>query len=133
MMLHLRHRERGVTLIEVMVATLILSIGMLGLAGLYLSAVRASQDMRFRVLASVAAEDMGEHIRITGDDDAVDAYLTEWQADLGNRLPGGQGAVAPGTDSHVVTVTWNQRARLMDVSDVDPPRESFSHEVRQWQ
>jgi hypothetical protein len=76
---------------------------------------------------------MGEHIRITGDDDAVDAYLTEWQADLGNRLPGGQGSVAPGTDTDVVTVTWSQRARLMDVSDVDPPRESFSHEVRQWQ
>ncbi len=130
MMRHLHRREHGVTLIEVLIAMLVLSIGLLGLAGLYLNALRASQDMHFRVLASIAAEDMGEHIRITGDSDG---YLNGWQTDLGNRLPGGQGAVAPGTDTHVVTVTWNQRARLMDVSDVDPPRESFSHEVRQWQ
>jgi type IV pilus assembly protein PilV len=130
MMRHRHRREHGVTLIEVLIATLVLSIGMLGLAGLYLSAVRASQDMRFRVLASIAAEDMGEHIRITGDSDG---YLNGWQTDLGNRLPGGQGSVAPGTDTHVVTVTWNKRARVMDPSEAAAARESFSHEVRQWQ
>ncbi|SDX41933.1 type IV pilus modification protein PilV [Thiocapsa roseopersicina] len=129
----LQSRERGVTLIEVLIATLVLSIGMLGLAGLYLNALRASQDMRFRVLASIAAEDMGEHIRIMGDAGNADAYLIEWQADLGNRLPGGQGAVVPGTDTHVVTVTWDQRARARDASDAIAPRQSFSHEVRQWQ
>lgn len=130
MMRHRHRREHGVTLIEVLIAMLVLSIGLLGLAGLYLNALRASQDMHFRVLASIAAEDMGEHIRIAGDSDG---YLNGWRTDLGNRLPGGQGSVAPGTDTHVVTVTWSRRARLMDVSDVDPPRESFSHEVRQWQ
>ncbi|NCA72793.1 MAG: prepilin-type N-terminal cleavage/methylation domain-containing protein, partial [Sphingobacteriia bacterium] len=48
---HLHSREHGVTLIEVLIAMLVLSIGLLGLAGLYLSALRASQDMHFRVLA----------------------------------------------------------------------------------
>ncbi len=126
----LYRREQGVTLIEVLIAMLVLSIGLLGLAGLYLSALRASQDMHFRVLASIAAEDMGEHIRITGDSDG---YLNGWQTDLGNRLPGGQGSVAPGTDTHVVMVTWDQRARASDDPDAVASRQSFSHEVRQWQ
>ncbi len=133
MMRHLRHlhrREHGVTLIEVLIAMLVLSIGLLGLAGLYLNALRASQDIRLRVLASIAAEDMGEHIRITGDSDT---YLDDWQGDLADRLPGGQGAVVAGTDTAVVTVTWNQRARVLDDPDVDVPRQSFSHEVRHWQ
>ena len=127
---HLHSREHGVTLIEVLIAMLVLSIGLLGLAGLYLSALRASQDMHFRVLASIAAEDMGEHIRITG---VSDAYLNEWQSDLTNRLPGGQGVVVPGTGSDVVTVTWDQRARATDDPDAVASRQSFSHEVRQWQ
>ena len=129
MMSRLNRREHGVTLVEVLIAMLVLSIGMLGLAGLYLNALRASQDTRFRVLASLAAEDMGEHIRITGD---VDGYLIEWQDDLENRLPGGQGEIAAGTGSHVVTVTWEQRARLMDDPGVEVPRRSFSHEVSLW-
>ncbi|NCA71802.1 MAG: type IV pilus modification protein PilV [Sphingobacteriia bacterium] len=124
-----RQRQQGVTLIEVLIAMLVLSIGMLGLAGLYLSALRASQDMHFRVLASLAAEDMVEHIRITGD---VDDYLIEWQEDLEHRLPGGRGEIVVGSDSHVVTVTWEQRTRWMDDPDVDVSRHSFSHEVSLW-
>lgn len=130
MMRPLHRREQGVTLIEVLIATLVLSVGMLGLAGLYLNALRASQDMHFRVLASLAAEDMGEHMRITGDSAT---YMDDWQGDLADRLPGGQGAVVAGTDTDVVTVTWNQRARVMDDPDTAATRQTFNHEVRHWQ
>ncbi len=56
-------RQRGVTLLENMVALLILSVGMLGLAGLQVYSLRGSAGASYRQIAVQQAQDMADRIR----------------------------------------------------------------------
>ena len=53
----------GFTLVEVLVALVVLSIGMLGIAALYLEGLRASRDALVRSQAVALAADMTDRIR----------------------------------------------------------------------
>lgn len=57
------HRQKGFTLLEALVAFLILSIGMLGVASLQLLSVKAGHSAAFRTVAVTKVEDMFERIR----------------------------------------------------------------------
>lgn len=124
----------GFTLIEVMVALLVLSIGLLGLAALQTAALRDGQRAELRTRAVQAASDMVERMRAnpagtaagrydlprnrtprsTGATGAALTDLLAWRAGLA-RLPGGQGGITrcsagcPGGAAAVrsVTVWWN--------------------------
>ena len=56
-------RARGFTLLEVLVAFLVLSIGLIGLAGLQLSGVQNTRDAYYGTQAVVLAEDMADRMR----------------------------------------------------------------------
>jgi type IV pilus assembly protein PilV len=56
-------RERGVSIIEALVALLVLSIGMLGIAVMYLESVRANRAALSRTLAIHLVNDMADRIR----------------------------------------------------------------------
>jgi len=58
-----RHFERGFTLIEVLIALVVLAIGMLGIAAVYLEGLRASRSALLRTQAVVLAADMSDRIR----------------------------------------------------------------------
>jgi type IV pilus assembly protein PilV len=60
---HIRGRMRGVSIVEVLVALVIISVGMLGIAGLYLSSLQASRSANLRLQAVNLATDMADHIR----------------------------------------------------------------------
>jgi type IV pilus assembly protein PilV len=60
---HNRRRMRGVSIVEVLVALVIISVGMLGIAGLYLSSLQASRSANLRMQAVNLATDMADHIR----------------------------------------------------------------------
>lgn len=55
-------RQKGFNLIEVLIAMVILSIGLLGVAGLQLTGVRSNQSSYFRSQASSVLNDMAERI-----------------------------------------------------------------------
>ncbi len=55
--------QRGFTIVEAMVAMLVLSVGMLGIAGLYVTSLRASGSALFRTHAVNFAADMADRIR----------------------------------------------------------------------
>lgn len=57
------HRQKGFTLIEALVAFLILSIGMLGIASLQLISLKAGHTAAFRTVAVIKVEEMFERIR----------------------------------------------------------------------
>lgn len=61
----LRH-DRGFTLIEVLVALVVMSVGMLGIAALYLEGLRASRTAVYRTTAVNLAADMADRIRANG-------------------------------------------------------------------
>ncbi len=56
-------RQRGITLIEIMVAVVLTAIGLLGLAGLQLRGIQVNQGSAMRSLAAIMAEDLADRMR----------------------------------------------------------------------
>ncbi len=55
--------QRGVSLVEALVALVVMSIGMLGIAGLYIESVKANRTALMRTQAVALAYDMADRIR----------------------------------------------------------------------
>lgn len=62
-MTHQNHNQRGFTLIEVLIAALILSIGLLGLAGLQARGLQFNQSAYQRTQATILAYSMADRLR----------------------------------------------------------------------
>lgn len=56
-------RQQGATLIEVLVALLVLSVGLLGLAGMQMTALKSNQSAYYRSQATVLAYDIIDRMR----------------------------------------------------------------------
>lgn len=67
-----RSPQRGLSLVEALVALLVLSIGLLGIAGLFVESVRNSRSALLRSQAVNLVADMGDRIRANAV--AGDAY-----------------------------------------------------------
>jgi type IV pilus assembly protein PilV len=65
-------RQRGITLVESLVALLVLSVGMLGIAALFVSSVRYNRTALLRTQAINLVSDMSDRIRANAT--AGDAY-----------------------------------------------------------
>lgn len=83
-------RSFGFTLVEVLIALVVLSIGMLGIAALYLDSLRASRAALSRTQAVTIAGDIGERIRANRE--PANAYHCAGVCDIDN--PPGLNAVA---------------------------------------
>jgi len=119
----------GFSLIEVLVAILILSIGLLGLAGLQNRALRGNQSAMLRSRAVQRCEDILDRMRanrgpalngnydigieadpgsptgnVAGDD------LAEWKTALSATLPEGKGSAAVNGNIATVIVQWTEVA-----------------------
>lgn len=119
-------RMRGMTLIEVLVAVLVLSIGLLGLAGLQVTVLRSNHSAYLRSQATLLAQDITERLlanraaALAGeyDDCGANADCSGWA----NRVPGLLGEGAEGALARVgrnveVRITWNDsRGRIRDGS-----------------
>ena len=132
-------RVRGFTLIEVLVALLVLSIGLLGIAGLQLSSVRDNHSAYLRTQASVLANDILDRMRANRtafrngsyDLDVSDSPsspssgasiaatdLYQWTQALSALLPSGDGQIARTGNVATITVYWNDtRQGGTDVSN----------------
>lgn len=125
-MLRLPSRQAGVGLVEVLIAVLVLSIGMLGMAGLQTWALRNNQSSMFRGLAVVQAYSIADAMRadritavnsgfnIDLDDDAptgtsyADAALAAWRGNLQEALgPDATGSVACNGALCDIVVRWD--------------------------
>ncbi len=58
-----QRRMRGISMVEALVALVILSVGMLGVAGLYLSSLQAGRSANLRIQAVNLATDLSDRIR----------------------------------------------------------------------
>ena len=136
--------ERGFSLIEILVAVLIVSVGVLGVAGLQLISLQNNTSAMYRTQAFHAAYDVIDRARanpdqsyaIDMDDDAPVAAdcttsnctppqmrsfdLAGWIDGLAATLPGGDGAVIVAGGTITVTVRWQDdrdpAAAPLDVS-----------------
>ncbi len=74
-------KQKGVSLLEVLISVLVLSVGLLGLGGLQLYSLKGSNDAHFRTIASLLASDLGDRIRINPEGVALGSYeLSESQS-----------------------------------------------------
>jgi type IV pilus assembly protein PilV len=115
---------RGFTLVEALIALLVLSIGMLGIAVLFVESLQAGRDAQLRTFAVSVAADLADRIRANRT--PVNAYagagigaraiadLAEWRALAAARLPRGEGEVrflagtATTPASYTIRVSWAQ-------------------------
>lgn len=117
---HAGDLQRGFTMVEALVALVVLAIGLLGIAALYLDSLRAGRTAIYRTQAVNLAADLADSIRSNRmateqyeadfDEDPVlvDTCLTTagcsaaelaatdlalWKAAIAQALPGGEGQV----------------------------------------
>lgn len=69
-----RSANRGVTLIEVLVAVLVLSIGMLGIAGLQARALKYNQSSYERSVAVIQSQSIGDSMRANSAEAKLGRY-----------------------------------------------------------
>lgn len=113
--------QRGFSLLEVLVALILLSVGLLGLAGLQVTSLRHNVDSLTRSQATLAADAILERVRAnkanaldyatefadgvatSGDEASHSALATTdlaaWKSQLADTLPGGQGQIGVAGDS----------------------------------
>lgn len=66
--------QRGVGMVEVLIALLVMSVGLLGYAGLQLRALNSTEEAHYRTQAMAIAEDLSE--RIAANPEAIAVYTT---------------------------------------------------------
>jgi type IV pilus assembly protein PilV len=118
-------RQRGIALLEVMIAIVILGIGLLGTIGLQARAYSALSDAGMRAEATLAAEkligtisaDLPNVLAYNGPDgEAPNEFLRPWVAETQASIPGAVTSVTvvaqPAAQRAQVTVSiqWQRKA-----------------------
>jgi len=135
MTMRISKSQSGFSLVEVLIALIIMSVGMLGIAGLYVQSMQAGRTSLFRHHAVTLAGDVADRIRAnpragaaytsggtnnncvaTGTDcdeaQMADNDIFLWNQQAGETLPGGQvqiifdNSTVPPT--YTITVQWNE-------------------------
>lgn len=118
-----RTRQSGATLIEVLVAILVFSFGILGMVGMQARAVQFSVDAEDRTRAALIANEMVTTMWTLGTTTPDAAVVDAWETRVADAAAAGisnaTGAVsAPDADGTVtVTVTWRNPSQA--ASDAD--------------
>lgn len=131
-----RDRQRGFTLLEVLVALVVIAVGMLGVAVLYVEGMKAERTSVYRTTAVNLVADIADRIRVNpngtisyaagplnsgctnGAIDCTPQQIAQedvfwWDRDIAERMPpGANGAIVfvPNgfTNRYTITVTWNE-------------------------
>ena len=118
--------QRGTTLIETLVALLVLSIGLLGVAALQVNALQNNQMAHVRSQASVLAYDLADRMRANRAVALAGGYnvafgstptgtnlnqldVQNWKTALANTLPTGDGQLTLVGNVAVIQVRWATR------------------------
>ena len=129
-------RQQGFSLVEVLIALVIMSVGMLGIAGLYVQSLQAGRTSMLRHNAVTLAGDVADRIRanpragvIYQDSDGADKNCVDngtdcdesdmaehdiflWKAQAGATLPGGDVTITfddvAFPNEYTINVNWTE-------------------------
>ena len=125
------NKNTGFTLIEVLIAMLVLGVGLLGLAGLQVTSLSSSQSAYNRSQATELAYDLADRMRaniagkatyttgtavakancltITGcsPTEMAENDLYQWNSAVAATLPNGAGTVTVAAGTYTIAITWD--------------------------
>lgn len=134
-MKQIRYRQqKGLSLLEVLIALVLLAVGLLGIAGLQLTGIRYAHNASLRYQAMLQAVDMADRMRanergldtgaynsISGtgtDPNCISTGCTpaqmaqtdryEWNTTNARILPNGAGTVVNSGNRYTITVSWRE-------------------------
>jgi len=125
---HGKKNQRGVAMIEVLVAFFVLAIGLMGLIGMQMKALRFNQGAYQRSQATVSVYDMIDRMRLnstaavaknyniswastaTAGTSVVSQDLSAWLTSVSGNLPEGQGQITCDNNKICkIEVRWRDR------------------------
>jgi type IV pilus assembly protein PilV len=118
-----RKTQRGTTLVETLVALVVLSVGLLGIAALQMTSLRNNRGAHLRSQAQVLAYDIADRMRANRNVALANAYvvalgvtpaggtlnaldLQEWKATLAQALPSGDGEITRVGNMFRIRIRW---------------------------
>lgn len=111
-----RGTQRGVGLLEVLIALLIFAIGALGYAGLQLRSLANATDANYRAYAAMLAQDTVERIRANPSQSAYYGTLTNWsgtpQASDWQRCVTSDCTSAQAAEADILQLRWTARTTI---------------------
>lgn len=105
-----RKQESGFSMVEVLVAVLILAVGLLGVAGVQMRSLQQTTNAHVRTQVTLVAQDMAERMRL--DQDVPDNATMDGIRDQLRVMLGDPNAeVAVNLDNNIATITidWTER------------------------
>ncbi|WP_312960350.1 type IV pilus modification protein PilV [Stutzerimonas nitrititolerans] len=146
---HSYRKEAGATLIEVLVAMVVLAIGLLGLAGLQTTSIQSNHSAYYRSQATLLAGDLADRMRANRTEALTNAYvidfptssttnsvtgtsakkdIAEWLNQLAQTLPEGTGKVEKDGTLVTISVRWNDtRGQIKASKDTKTHNETFAY------
>ena len=129
--------QNGFALFEVLITVIIMAIGLLGLAALQVTSLKANHGALQKTQATFLAYDMVDRIRSNRNEGIAGNYdidisdikptgttlpevdLNDWLTSISDLLPSGDGAVAcDGSGICTINITWNiEREGIVDGSN----------------
>jgi len=124
-------RQRGVTLIEILITLLVLAVGLLGLAALQGISLQSGQVAYNATQATNVAYEIADFARANRSNVSTAMLDNFGDALAGERLPGGGATVAwvSGLQQITVTVTWTDD-RVDSADDVFDDGGNFTFVTR---
>lgn len=106
----MRNAHAGFGLIESLVALVVVSVGMIGIAALYGHGLRAETTALYQTVAVNLAADMADRLRANRRGSARLANeVSLWRTHVAAQLPAGDGSVAHADTeppTYTITVDW---------------------------
>lgn len=120
-------KQQGATLIELLIALIIMVTALVGLAALQAKSVQANQSSLYRSQASFLSSDILERMRANRQSALSGAYdlsgfshtlpqlnnnqadddIAAWLTDLATHLPSGSGSIARDNNLFTISIRWN--------------------------
>lgn len=122
-----RPRQRGMTLVEVLVTVVLISVGLLGIAALQLTSLKNNKEAHVRSQATILAGDILDRMRANARGFRAGEYvvdwddtgtagtlsgrdLSDWQAEIDRQLPNAAGRVQRDANNiATIEIRWSER------------------------
>ncbi|NHZ91330.1 type IV pilus modification protein PilV [Massilia sp. CCM 8733] len=148
-------RQQGFSLIEILITMLVMSVGLLGIAGIILTNLKNNQSSQARGQATVLVNDIVDRMRANrttaetlvagqspytlaidaeapADASVVSMDLAQWRAAAAQAIPKGKGSVkyVPATRKFQIVVQWDDSRVKADATTYGPAAQSISVETQ---